>query len=101
MGVPDPPRADEFFSDQVPLVCSFAEASLRVLRVERQELAVAAAQYHVKLASHVPVHQLLGHVLATLGCVRVVLPIACGRLRISSCEVFGLKLVFTSNCVTL
>lgn len=66
VGEPDPPGTRDSLPDQVSVVRSLSAASLRVFRVDRQELAVTTAQYHVKLAPDVPVHQLVGDVLATL-----------------------------------
>lgn len=66
MGEPDPPGARDSLPDQVSLVRSLSASPLRVFRVDRQELSVTTAQYHVKLAPDVTVHQLLGNVLATL-----------------------------------
>lgn len=88
VGVPSPPRAGQLLPNQVSHVRALSASSLRILQTHRQELAIAAAQYHVKVAPDVPVNQLLGQVLATLRCVLVAFPIACGRLRISSCEGF-------------
>jgi hypothetical protein len=81
-----PPPRDQPLPDEISIVRASTDFPMRIVRVVRKELTIAAAQHDIESTPNFAVNQLQGNVLTASWCLRVVLPISRCGLSISSCK---------------